>query len=172
MPRPSDEQIRSRVYAFSSNEQGSCQAVSKDLKLKIGWGGFEKPVKKGVYCTYIDRGYPEDHWEFWAQWEGEDVTVIDATIGQFGSEEQIFIGTQPQWFERISHLCNCAPVVMDVGGKLFSQAHYRNQDAELAARERKAAYDDEIDAQWEGSRVAILASRESHIVRTMRRGRN
>ena len=64
MPRPSDEQILSRVYAFSSNEQGSCQAVSKDLKM--GWGGCEKPVKRGVYCTYIDRGYPENHWAFWA----------------------------------------------------------------------------------------------------------
>ena len=60
---------------------------------------------------------------------------------------------------------------MDVGGKLFSQAHYRQQDAEFDARERKAAYDDEIDAQWEGSRVAMLASRELHIVKTMRRGR-
>jgi hypothetical protein len=123
MGRPTDKQIVAWAREKASRKAGSCDCASTQLFL-LSWGSYDAPkVKERVAVHIKEPGHARNHWALSATWAGdEEATIVDCTIGQFGGDVLVFVGTMQAWLSALEERIPMVPIDLDPGGKMYRQA--------------------------------------------------
>lgn len=161
MPRPDHAYIRAQALKFVTAERGSCDQVSDALcTAALFWSNA--PRECYAIHALVRGDYAQNHMAMAALWTDDaddNRLIVDPSIGQFGGDPRVFIGTADEWLAELSALHHGAPAELDPGGRKFNSAWlHEMSEAKTAAVHQE---------QHRSSRV----SQDSHMADTLKKNK-
>lgn len=159
MSRPEKDVIVAFAIGDASILRGSCFERTEDLMKKARRWSQPPSDMEEVTVSIKMEGDAQNHMAMSAKWPGDtDYIMVDNSIGQFGGDLRVFVGTRQEWKDELRRLLNATSVTEDETGGDFLAAFVQSLPPKQGAFEKERV-----------RRTSSSSSLQTHVADTLQK---